>query len=279
MTASGPSAPTYSAWMIEVCSEQRLAGPVPRWEVPGWRERYGVVAGVTGRGDNPDGPGFDLGLWTAEPVGQVSTRWCDFLRAEPGFAGAVLSHQVHGVEVDWYPSGAAGWTIKSGLDGHATATAGLLLLVTVADCVPVYLVDPVRRCCALVHAGWRGVAGGILAAGVRRMTEAGGSIPADIVMHCGVAISGPCYEVDDQVAKACGKLSPPGSKTLLDLRARLAEQAAVLGVGEVTVSGLCTASQPKDFFSHRRSGGRDGRQVAFLGFPVAGSGEVPLQGR
>jgi len=120
------------------------------------------------------------------------------------------------------------------------------------------------------------VAGGILAAGVRLMVEAGGSSPEDIVMHCGVAISGPCYEVAGEVASACGKLADPGTKLHLDLRHRLADQAAVLGLGEVTVSAHCTASQPADFFSHRRSGGADGRQVAYLGRPVAGSTAVPL---
>jgi len=259
-----------------VVSEVPLDGGVPRWAVPGWRERFGVAAGVTGRGTDPDGAGFDLGLWTAEPVGEVSTRWRGFLRSEPGFTGAVLSHQVHGTSVAWHPAPAQGWTIMGGVDGHATAAPGLLLLVTVADCVPVYLFDSTRRVCALVHAGWRGVAGGILPAAIRQLGEVAGVSPKNLVMHCGVAISGRCYEVEGEVASACGKAVSGETKTDLDLRERLAAQADVLGVGEITVSGHCTASRPGDFYSHRRSGGLDGRQVAYLGVPIPGSPAVPL---
>lgn len=255
--------------------EVRLPGAVPRWEVPGWRERFGVVAGVTGRGNHPEPPGFDLGLWTEQPVGEVTTRWRQFLRAEQGFAGAVLSHQVHGTAVAWHSSATAGWSIRAGLDGHATGSAGLLLLVTVADCVPVYLLDPARSNLALIHAGWRGVAGGILAEGVRQLAEVGGSSPGNIIMHCGVAISGPCYEVDSEVALACGKAVSPGAKVRLDLRQRLADQADVLGLAEVTVSAHCTASEPGEFYSHRRSRGTDGRQVAYLGRPQPNSAAVP----
>jgi polyphenol oxidase len=117
-----------------------------------------VVAGVTGRGGLPEGD-FDLGLWTSQPVGEVLGRWRRFLRAEPGFTGAVLGHQIHGRNVVWHSSPPSGWRQLGGVDGHATATAGLLLLVTVADCVPVYLVDPLNRAVGLLHAGWRGIAG------------------------------------------------------------------------------------------------------------------------
>ncbi len=247
-------------------SEVRVPGPVPRWEVPGWRERFGVVAGITGRGEGKDA--FDLGLWTSRPVGEVSARWREFLRAEPGFTGAVLSHQVHGTEVAWHRASPQGWTIRGGVDGHLTGEPGILLLVTVADCIPVYLIDPGRRLIGLVHAGWRGVAGGILAHGVDQLARLGGTSPADLVMHCGVGISGPCYEVGPEVLAACGK---PGSETPagLDLRSLLREQGSRLGIPEITVSSWCTSRDAGNFFSHRRSGGADGRQVAYLGWPVS----------
>lgn len=276
MSASGRWGPSSNGPMTEsasaTVSECPLPGEVPRWEVPGWRERFGVVAGVTGRGAS----GFDLGLWTGEPVGAVSGRWRQFLRAEPGFTGAVLAHQVHGTVVLRHPTVAPGWTIRGGADGHATSQAGLLLLVTVADCVPVYLVDPVGRAVALLHAGWRGVAGGVLEQGVTALIEVAGSSPAKLVMHCGVAISGGCYEVGNEVAVACGEPAAPGGKQGLDLRGLLADQASRLGLGQVTVSGLCTATRSEAFYSHRRSGGRDGRQVAYLGIPADPAEAVPL---
>ena len=105
-----------------------------------WRERYGVVAGITARGDAP-GAGFDLGLWTREPVAEVMGRWRDFRRAEPGFNGFAMAHQVHGTELVWHSAG-RGWTIVDGADGHLTDARACSLLVTVADCVPVYLAVP-----------------------------------------------------------------------------------------------------------------------------------------
>ena len=69
-------------------SEAPQPGPVPRFEIPHWRERFGVVAGVTARGDGPP-PGFDLGLRTRQPVGEVMTRWDAFRGVEPGLARLV----------------------------------------------------------------------------------------------------------------------------------------------------------------------------------------------
>ncbi|MFN2315206.1 MAG: polyphenol oxidase family protein [Gemmatimonadales bacterium] len=258
-----------------VAREQRVAGEVPRWEVPGWRQEFGVVAGVTGRGNLPEGD-FDLGLWTTQPVGEVMGRWRRFLRAEPGFTGAVLGHQVHGREVTWHDGAATGWRQLAEVDGHATATSGLLLLVTVADCVPVYLMDPAKRAISLLHAGWRGVAAGILEAGIEALMTASGSVVENIVMHCGVAISGPCYEVGNEVVEELGLVPGPSGRQQLDLRSELARRAAGLGVGRVTVSDRCTAVEQQDFFSHRRSGGTDGRQVAYLGIPAVAPVAPPI---
>lgn len=277
-SASGLSAPTWSGSLTEAgpaaLAEVRCRGAVPRWEVPGWREEFGVVAGVTGRGEA--GADYDLGLWTDQPVGQVSGRWREFLRAEPGFRAAVLAHQVHGARILDHHAAGPGWTVIGGADGHRTGQSGLLLLVTVADCVPVYLLDPVGGRISLVHAGWRGTAAGILEAGIRELAAAGGTPVEKLVMHCGVAISGLCYEVGPEVHQALR----PGPEAVagrgIDLRAVLAGRARGLGVRRVTVSPRCTATEAGDFFSHRRSGGRDGRQVAYLGIPDAGWPGHPL---
>lgn len=246
--------------------ELRLPGAVPRWEVPGWRERFGVVAGITGRGDDPDAP-FDLGLWTDQPVGQVMGRWCAFRAALPETPSLVMAHQVHGNRVLWHGTATGGWTIHEGADGHATAAEGVALLVTVADCVPVYLVAPARRAIALLHAGWRGTAAGILAAGLDLLRQEAGVTPEEVVMHAGVAISGPCYEVGAEVMTGVGREASGPGPWHLDLRAVLLEQAAALGVGEATASGHCSSARRDAFFSHRGSGGRDGRMVAYLGLP------------
>src|SRR6266850_6820844 len=91
------------------------------------------------------------------------------LPLRPRFPGVILAHQVHGTTVQWHPAASDGWLIVDGVDGHATGARGLLLTVTVADCIPVYLVAPQKQVVALLHAGWRGTAAGILNRGVERV--------------------------------------------------------------------------------------------------------------
>jgi purine-nucleoside/S-methyl-5'-thioadenosine phosphorylase / adenosine deaminase len=247
----------------ELLRELALPGEVPRFEVPGWREKHGVVAGITGRGTGA-GRGFDLGLWTDAPVGEVMTRWRAFRRAEPGFRATILGNQVHGTEVAWHVDG-AGWVQVEGVDGHATGTPGLLLTVTVADCIPVYLVAPRVGAVALLHCGWRGTAGGILQRGIEVLSKASGAAAGDIVMHCGVGICGACYEVGSEVMAGCGLAADGPGPWHADLRAVLAEQAYRLGVDKISTSQLCSGHDRPAYYSHRASGGRDGRMVAYLG--------------
>jgi polyphenol oxidase len=251
---------------VSTADEQPVPAAVPLWEVPGWRQRFGVIAGITGRGEEPDQP-FDLGLWTDQPVGGVMERWRRFRAALPACPRSVMAHQVHGDRVLWHGAVAEGWTILDGADGHATTTPGTLLLVTVADCVPIYLIAPTQRAIALVHAGWRGTAAGILARAVELLGERVSVHSSDIIMHAGVAISGARYEVGPEVFAAVENLPVQGGRSHLDLRQALLGQARRLGIGEVSSSSHCTASRRDRFFSHRGSGGRDGRMVAYLGFP------------
>lgn len=258
MNGCVPLVPRSNALWID---EVRLPGAVPLWEIPGWRQAHGVVAGISGRGEGPQP--FDLGLWTAQPVGEVMARWRAFRAALPECPSQVLAHQVHGADVRWHDH-RDGWTLLEGVDGHATATPGLLLTVTVADCVPVYLLDPVGRAIALLHAGWRGTAAGILGHGVAALASRGSHVE-NLLMHTGVAISGPRYQVGREVIEGVGQVADGEGPWYLDLRSVLAEQATVLGITKVSSSHHCAAEPLERFFSHRRSGGRDGRMVAYLG--------------
>jgi YfiH family protein len=241
--------------------ETPVPGSIPRYEVPGWRERFGVVAGITGRGS--PGDAFDLGMGGTAPIGPVLARWRALLALEPGFRGVIVSRQVHGVAVGGHRA-AHGLTLLDGLDGHVTDRAGILLAVTVADCVPVYLVAPEVRAVGLLHAGWRGVAGGILAAGIEALRNLGAD-PHEIVMHCGVGICGECYEVGEEVLSACGRASAGVERGSLDLRGCLVDAAQEAGLGAVSTSQMCSAHDRDRFFSHRRSAGADGRMAAYLG--------------
>lgn len=243
------------SWQIR---ETPIVGNVPRFEIPGWQERYNVVAGITGRG-------FDLGLWSTEPVGEVMSRWLAFRRALSGFHAVALGNQVHGVELMSVDAG-RGWIQVEAIDGWITMVPGVLLTVTIADCVPVYLVAPGRGV-ALLHAGWRGTAGRILARGVERLKAESGCLAGDIVMHCGVGICGPCYEVGSEVMLGCGAPADGEGPWHIDLRERLRDQAEKLGLNQVTTSGWCSAHDRASFYSHRASGGTDGRMVAYIGMP------------
>jgi len=228
---------------------------VPRLELAEWFERYGLVAGITTRP-------LSLGLWSDEPVGQVTGRWRAFRAAfSARFPAIVLSHQVHGTEVRWHETLPEGWLILDGLDGHATSDRGVLLTITVADCIPVYLTVPHKGAIALMHAGWRGAAGGVLGRCVELLQRHGFAKTSDIVMHCGVGICGDCYEVGSEVADQFGL----SGASHLDLRDILAQQARGLGIQDVSISPWCSAEGRDRFFSHRASGGRDGRMVAYLG--------------
>ncbi|HKI94330.1 MAG TPA: laccase domain-containing protein [Gemmatimonadales bacterium] len=244
--------------------ETPQSGHPPRLELVEWRERFGVVAGITAR----DGD-FNVGLGTAAPAGQVLTAWRTLLQAmAPRFQRFELGLQVHGARILEHRGTEEGWTIVDGVDGHLTAVPGTLLLVTVADCVPVYLLHPESRTAALVHAGWRGVAAGIVEAAIARLAAATASAPRDIVMHCGVAICGDCYEVGPEVISAVlGREA--AAPEHLDLRSGIAARGERAGVRDLTVSGWCASHDAARFHSHRRSRGLDGRMAAYLGVPAA----------
>lgn len=261
MSASRRSVPTSSASKTDVAlravKEERLPGEVPRYEVPGWREKYGLIAGITGRP-------FDLGLWSSQPVGEVMGRWRQFRATESCLIACALGHQVHATNVTWHDYG-FGWTIIDGTDGHATDKSGLMLCVTVADCIPVYLAAPRHGGIALLHAGWRGTAGQILARGVELLASKVRCEPFDMVMHCGVGISGDEYEVGSEVMDGLGLPRKGDGPWHVDLRSVLAEQGQALGVTDISVSEWCSARDSELFYSHRKSKGADGRMVAYLG--------------
>jgi polyphenol oxidase len=137
-------------------------------------------------------------------------------------------------------------------DGHIARRPGLASLVFVADCLPVALRGP--KGVAMVHAGWRGLAGGILAKGAEAVEATAAAI--------GPGIGPCCYEVGDEVLDAFAGLGEGVAEgRMLDLpevARRLLRQA---GVAEVQSADLCTSCEPELFFSHRRDRGRTGRQA------------------
>ncbi len=264
---------------------------VPLYTVTHWADRFPwLFAGITHAGSAPDP--FDLRLFGEAASPRAAARWTDLLHAS-AFETIVHSKQVHETRIVVHDGGAGGVDgvavgvngvavgvdevavgvqrvaggdreTEGGADGHATAEAGVLMAITVADCVPVYLLDAEERAVALLHAGWRGTAAGILPGGISLLGERWGSDPGGLLVHLGPAICGACYEVGPEVFGELG-LEVPAQAAPVDLRDALARQARAAGVPpeSITISGLCTLCGDGNLFSHR--GGRSERQAAVLG--------------
>jgi hypothetical protein len=138
-------------------------------------------------------------------------------------------------------------------DGLVTAEPGIVLAVFMADCLPLLLADPDRRVVAAVHAGWRGLAAGVVEEGVRALRELGAT---DIAAAIGPGAGPCCYEAGPEVHQALG--ASVGRNVDLKLAAR--RRLEQVGVTQVHDVGLCTICDER-FFSHRREQGRTGRQA------------------
>lgn len=197
--------------------------------------------------------------------------------AVAGAMKPVLLHQIHSTRVlD------AAVVSPSGADGDALITdkPGLLLVVKTADCLPILLVDPVRRAIAAVHAGWRGTAAGIAAAAVAALRDRFGSRPADLWAGLGPSIGPGCYEVGRDVAesrpgrpewgKALRPVAGRPDRFTLDLPG--ANRAQLLAVGlapdHIGPAGACTHCSP-DLLSWRRDHRSDARLYSFAGIRSA----------
>lgn len=141
-------------------------------------------------------------------------------------------------------------------DGQATALDRVACTVLTADCMPVALAAD--GAVAMLHAGWRGLAECVLEEGVRALRDLGAAGP--VTAAIGPAAGGCCYEVGDDVRQALG-LEPIGEPATIDLKANARDRLTQAGVATVHDVGLCTiCTDAPLFFSHRRDGGRTGRQ-------------------
>lgn len=189
---------------------------------------------------------LNLGRWTDDDADAVQ-RNREMLAASVGVAldAVVQGRQVHGARVEL--RAAADETVQDA-DGQATATPGIAALVLTADCLPVALATD--GAVAMLHAGWRGLAGGILEAGVEAIRALGGVGPIEAAI--GPGAGGCCYEVGPEVHEALGR---PSVRARIDLKAIARERLLAAGVAQVHDTGLCTiCSDPSLFFSHRREG-------------------------
>ena len=137
--------------------------------------------------------------------------------------------------------------MNAGVDGLITNVPGLALEIVVADCCAVYLIDPVNRALGLVHSGKKGTEAEIAVTAIKRMGEAYGSKPGEMMVRLSPCIRPPAYEVD--------------------IAAQI--RAQVVGAGVATDSvrddGACTGSDLDRYYSYRVEKGATGRMLAVLG--------------
>jgi len=159
-------------------------------------------------------------------------------------------------------------------DGLITRVPQIVLAMSFADCVPVFLYDAETPAVGLVHAGWRGTALQIAAKTLLKMTDAFGTDPARCKAALGPAIGPCCYEVGPEVASAISESCDStgvirrdaGGRLFADLRACNASQLRAVGIPpeNIQLSRWCTACDRALFFSHRAENGRTGRMTAFI---------------
>lgn len=229
-----------------------------------------------GRAVRLDLPGGGRALFTTRAGGNLSLsagedhehgrcrrdRLCDQLGLDWLCAGP----QVHGRDVRTVTQRtySGGRPVTQAADGHATALRGVGVMVLAADCVPVVLGAP--GAVAAVHAGWRGMAAGVLEHGVA--TLAALAPDGEVQAVIGPCAGSCCYEVGAEVLQALGLPGPPAgaSKAMLDLRAAARERLSAAGVTEVRDVEICTICDRR-LFSHRREGAAAGRQAAVAWLP------------
>ena len=232
----------------------RLSPIAPDWPAPG-RVR---AASTTRTGGTSGGPWRSLNLadHVADDGAAVSRnrarlRHALVLPEEPRWL--VQRHGARVVEAGSAPDGAPA-------DGIVAREPGMVCAVLAADCMPVLLCDRGATVVAALHAGWRGIAAGILEAGIR----AAGTAPGELMAWLGPAIATERYEVgpdvrdallagDPDAVDAFRPSGPPG-RWRADLERVVRRRLARCGVGSVHGGGTCTASDPGRFFSHRRDG-------------------------
>jgi polyphenol oxidase len=219
---------------------------------------YSSLNVSSGRGDNP------------EAVQENLRRICLALAVEQhDLTSPKQQHSAAVRRVDEVDRG----KVQLGCDALITDETRLPLLLRYADCVPVLIYDPVHRALALVHSGWRGTVLGAPRAAVAALVQEFGSRTRDLVAAIGPSIGTCCYEVGSEVVDAV-RSAFSGSRSLLSARPNgrfrldlwTANQGSLseCGVQRIEMSGICTACNTEEFYSHRAEDGKTGHFAAVM---------------
>ena len=239
------------------------------WIVPAWPAPPNVRALMTTRGGGTSTGawrGMNLGLNTGDARAAIEANRA-LLEGRLPSAPAWLQ-QVHGIRA--VDADEASKAVAMQADASFTTTRGRVCAVLVADCMPILFTNRSGTCVAAAHAGWRGLAAGVVEATI----AASGLVPDETIAWLGPSIGPTRFEVGadvreafidgadaDDVVAAFAPLST--GKWLADLPRLARARLAACGVGRVTASGLCTIGDERRFYSYRRDG-VTGRMAALI---------------
>jgi len=233
------------------------------WIVPdGLPPEAGAL--MTTRAGGVSAPPFDslnLGERVGDDPAAVAANRARFAAAIGGLP--VWLHQVHGTRVVAVSAADARAGTPIEADASVTAERGVACVVQVADCLPVLLAAPGGRAVAAAHAGWRGLAGGVLEAALAALCERGGCAPGEVSVWLGPCIGPRRFEVGADVVEAFGPgaaarfaASAEGAdgrpRWLADLPGLARDRLTAAGVRRVSGGAWCTVEDSARFFSFRR---------------------------
>jgi len=162
----------------------------------------------------------------------------------PTATSLLCAHEVHGTEIAIINGSEEYQDLVPDVDGLATCYSKIALGITVADCAPVWIVDPQHKAVALVHSGRRGTEAGIVPKAITLLQTKFSSQPEDLTLTIGPCIRPPCYEVD--FAKM------------------IREQAAQAGIKDIRDEEICTACDLEKYYSYRREKGKTGHMLGVI---------------
>jgi len=244
------------------------SGNIRFWEFNIFKQHKKIRCVFSTRYNNNSGESgnFNLGYMLSANQKIVNENRKIFLEESGGLEGhTAIGKQVHSVSVRNINSAGE----YEDTDGMLTQTPGLSLIVSVADCLPIFLYDPENGAIGSVHSGWKGTEGKIVINAINQMSDSYGTSPSNLLCAIGPSIEGACYEVGVEVATQFDdkylKASDEG-KFYLDLKAVLTAQMLSTGVRfeNIEISEVCNKCDADNFFSHRREGEKSGRMWGLI---------------
>jgi len=236
----------------------------PDWILPAWPAPRSVHALITTRGGGVSGGryaavdgagGMNLGFGSQDSIAAVSENRARLRAVVPSEPRWLM--QVHGATV----VDAQSIADPVQADAAYTTQPGVVAAVLIADCLPVLLADAQARCVGVAHAGWRGMAAGVIQNTAAAMRKRIGSADARLLAYLGPCIGPAHFEVgaevlaamEQRLPRAAAAFAPSAAgKYLADLGALARQALAQAGVEAVFGGADCTFSEPARFYSFRR---------------------------